>query len=459
VAATALLLTGCSAAAGGTRTDGAAGGGVEPVAGTVSPSPSGKQATTSTAVTASKATSAAVAHAADGEQPAKKSSLKVTSYDDTNGRAVISDGTSSRSAVAVGDVVASAPVPSAPEGLLVKVTRVLGATDEGTKVDTEPATLHELLGSGKVDDTASVDPSAIEVKGLDADVEVSGKKGSGATFGPAGAKVPLGSLRVDVSDSVQTADGASSSAKASIKGYVELAPEIEFAYDGDAPGSGGNPDSAYLGLSGDWTSHWELDGQASAAQKGTRVPFAQLHTDVVIYVGPVPVVVNLGYVLYYQVDADGKVSVKVSQSATGDFKAGGSYSRTKGWTPVNEADMTATPVKSSVTAAGNVKATLGAEASVGLYGAVGLTVDVAPYARVAATGRGTGSSGGSGGAVVAWAVFGGYDVTGTLNAHLSVFSTPIDKSIRLFAVHGEKKLDEGTGTLTPPKNPALPARR
>jgi hypothetical protein len=336
---------------------------------------------------------------------------------------------------------------------------VLGETDKGTKVDTEPATLHELLGRSKVNETASVDPSGIEVKGLDADVEVSGKKGSGATFGPDGAKVPLGSLRVDVSDSVQTADGASSSAKASIKGYVQLAPEIEFAYDGDAPGSGDNPDSAYLGLSGDWTSQWELDGQASAAQKGTRVPFAELHTDVVIYVGPVPVVVNLGYVLYYQVDADGKVSVKVSQSAKGDFKAGGSYSRTKGWTPVNEADMTATPVKSSVTAAGNVKATLGAEASVGLYGAVDLTVDVAPYARVSATGRGTGTSAGSGGAVVAWAVFGGYDVTGTLNAHLSVFSTPIDKSIRLFAVHGEKKLDEGTGTITPPKNPALPARR
>ncbi|MDX6311047.1 MAG: hypothetical protein QOF44_511 [Streptomyces sp.] len=453
LAAATLLMTGCSAA-DGTGARATSGTGTEAVAKTVSSSPSGSPAAatagsaTSTAGTTSKVASAAVAHAADGGGSAKKSSLKVASYDAGSGRAVISDSASSKSAVAVGDVVASAPVPSAPDGLLVKVTQVLGETDKGTKVDTAPATLRELLGKRKVNDTVSVDPSSVDVKALNADVKVSGKKGSGATFGADGAKVPLGSLRVDVSDSVETADGAPASAKASIKGYVQLAPVIEFAYDGDSSGTGTQPVSASLVLSGDWASQWELDGQASAAQKGTRVPFAELHTDVVIYVGPVPVVVNLGYVLYYQVDADGKVSVHVSQSATGDFKAGGNYTRATGWTPVSEADLTATPVKSSVTTAGNAKATLGAEASVGLYGAADVTVDVAPYLRVSATGRATGTSGGTGSAVVAWAVYGGYDVTGTLNVHLTIFSTSMDKSVPLFAVHREKKLDDGGRTIS-----------
>src|SRR6201999_2622750 len=149
--------------------------------------------------------------------------------------------------------------------------------------------------------------------------------------GNTGSSGKSGSIRVDVSDSVATASGAPASAKASVKGYVELTPKVEFAYDGTTAGADGQPASAYIGLSGDWSSQWELDGQASAAQKGNKVPFAELHTDVVVYVGPVPVVVNLGYVLYYQVDADGKVSVRVSQSATGDFTAGGSYTRATGW--------------------------------------------------------------------------------------------------------------------------------
>ncbi|MFJ2833694.1 hypothetical protein ACIPC1_40170 [Streptomyces sp. NPDC087263] len=395
--------------------------------------------------------SAAMARASAGDQSAQKSSLKVTSYDAKSGRAVVSDGDSKPAGVVVGDVLAGAPSSSAPDGLLVKVTQVLGGTTTGTEVATEPATLRELLGKSKVDETEAVDPSSVTVKALDAEVTVSGKKGSGATFGSKGADVPLGTIRVDVSDSVATASGAPASAKASVKGYVELTPEVEFAYDGTTAGAEGQPASAYIGLSGDWSSQWELDGQASAAQKGTKVPFAELHTDVVIYVGPVPVVVNLGYVLYYQVDADGKVSVRVSQSATGDFTAGGSYNRATGWSPVNKASMAVSPVKSAVTSAGNAKATLGAEASVGLYGAADVTLDIAPYARVAATGGATGTltaapgttPSSTGGVVLAWAVYGGYDVSGTLNVHLTVFSTEMDRSIRLFTLHGEKKLDEG----------------
>ncbi|MDX6354751.1 MAG: hypothetical protein QOF98_1654 [Streptomyces sp.] len=459
LAAASLAVAGCSAtgATGARGTDGAgkqtgaADGGVVPVAGTVSASPSasGTASAGSTAArvgTTAETTSAAVARASAGDQPARKSSLKVTSYDAKSGRAVVSDSASKSGAgagaVAVGDVVASAPVPSAPDGLLVKVTRVLGSTAKGTEVATEPATLRELLGKSKVDDTVAVDPSAVTVKALDGDVTVSGNTGNSGKSG---------SIRVDVSDSVATASGAPASAKASVKGYVELTPKVEFAYDGTTAGADGQPAAAYIGLSGDWSSQWELDGQASAAQKGTKVPFAELHTDVVVYVGPVPVVVNLGYVLYYQVDADGKVSVRVSQSATGDFTAGGSYSRATGWRPVNKAAMAVSPVKSAVTSAGNARATLGAEASVGLYGAADVTLDIAPYARVAATGGATGTltavpgttPSSTGTVVLAWAVYGGYDVSGTLNVHLTVFSTALDKSIRLFTLHGEKKLDEG----------------
>jgi hypothetical protein len=198
--------------------------------------------------------------------------------------------------------------------------------------------------------------------------------------------------------------------------------------------------SAYLGVSGDWTSGWALKGRAGASVTPTRIPFAKLHADPVLQVGPVPVVVNLDLTCYLQVSADGKVTVDVEQGLKGDFKAGGTFGLGRGWTPVSDSNMTATPVRTTITAAGSVKAALGAEASVGLYGTVGVVADLAPYVRGEATGTITGTdtvfdAKGS------WAVYGGVDLTGTLRLQLSVFGTPLFKrDIPLGALHREWKL-------------------
>jgi len=140
------------------------------------------------------------------------------------------------------------------------------------------------------------------------------------------------------------------------------------------------------------------------------------------------------------VDANGKVTVDIGQGATGDFKAGGTYTRDNGWTPVSEADMRVSAVDTSVTAAGHAKATLGAKASVGLYGAVGVNAELAPYARVSAESdllRKTYS----------WAAYGSYDLTGTLEVNLSEFGVPIDQSVPLVSVHEERQLASRSGSL------------
>ncbi|GAA2912022.1 hypothetical protein GCM10020221_04650 [Streptomyces thioluteus] len=167
----------------------------------------------------------------------------------------------------------------------------------------------------------------------------------------------------------------------------------------------------------DWKGAWELKGRAAASTengKPLRLPFAKLHATPVIQVGPVPVVVNADLTCYLQVDGDGKITVDVKQDVKGDFKVGGSYSRAKGWAPVSRANLKGSPVKASASAGGKVKAALGAEAAVGLYGTVGVVGNLSPYLRAEGEVRGDVSSDGKKSLKGKWGAFGGVDLNGAL---------------------------------------------
>ncbi|QFQ97693.1 hypothetical protein F9278_17315 [Streptomyces phaeolivaceus] len=500
-----LLTTGCSASGSPSTVDKAAA--------TTAESPEPGAVEEQLAVVSAPdgdATPTAVADANAVDQgKAKKSALKVASYDRKSGRAVISapsssaasdaepsatpsesssdkgsnsdsgsdSGTDSGSgsnagtdsgagsaadsgdakskpAVAVGDVIASAPAPGAPDGVLAKVTEVVEtAADGGTTVETEPAKLNSVLGEGEADGTVPVDPSTMKVDPLVQGVKVSWAKTGDLTFGPEGAKLPLGSLRIDVGAAVETAPGAPASAAASVEGFVQLAPEVAFSYDGSGSGTGSSPGGAFLGLTGDWASQWSLKGRAAGSTDGKpiRIPFAELHADPVIQVGPVPIVVNLDLVCYFQVEADGRVTVDVEQDLKGDFRVGGNFTWAKGWQGVSESNMSGEPLKTTVTAVGDVKAAMGAEATVGLYGTVGVTADVAPYLRAEADATAEGSADGTGSATGSWALYGGIDLTGTLNLQLSIFGTPIFQTkIPLGALHEEWLLTKGEASTSTP---------
>ncbi|MFF4542367.1 hypothetical protein [Streptomyces aureus] len=413
------------------------------------------------------ATSTAVARPGEPGGRAHRAALKVASYDSKTRRAVISrvshggsggKGTQPPSpsagasaephGTAVGDVIASAPAPGAPDGLLARVTEVIGESREGTEVQTAPTTLDTLLGDDDAKGSVPVDPASFDIEKLLPDVRVSWAKAGDVHVGPEGAKVPLGSLRIDVGAKVATAPGAPASASASVSGFVQVAPDVDFSYGGGAADSG--PGTAYLGVSGDWDAQWAVRGRAAASAQPRRVPFAKLHADPVLHVGPIPVVVNLDLTCYFQIGADGVVTLDVEQHLKGDFKAGGTFGPARGWTPVDESHMTSSPVRTSVSAAGRVKAALGAEASVGLYGAVGVTADLAPYLRGEATGSaGTTTTTGSAvkteaTATGTWALYGGVDLTGTLRMQLSVFGTPVfQRAIPLGALNREWKLGDG----------------
>ncbi len=358
--------------------------------------------------------------------------------------------------VAVGDVIASAPAPGAPRGVLAKVTRVVGRTGHGTEVATAPATLDALLGDATAHGTVPVDPRAVTGEPLAPEVKVSWARNGGLRFGPHGAQLPLGTLRLDVGAALPTPPGGPVSAEASAAGYLQLAPEVDFSYEGsndskgDKGDKGGGVGGASLTLAGAWSSQWELKGRAAAstAAKPLRVPFAKLHADPVVQVGPVPVVVNLDLTCYLQIDADGKAAVDVKQDLKGDFAVGGSYRRATGWAPIARARMHGTPVRATVSAAGKVKAGLGAEAGIGLYGGLGVTATVAPYLRADVAGSATGATDGTASATGRWSAFGGVDLSGALRAHLDIFGTPVfERRVPLGPLNREWKLAEGAGTV------------
>ncbi|OKK22275.1 hypothetical protein AMK16_03680 [Streptomyces sp. CB00455] len=468
--ALALTATGCSTAAH----TGAAGP-AAPAGATTAAADAGSQRLDVAAAPQGSAAPTAIARTRTGKGP-EKSPLKVASYDKASGRAVISgpgpgngpasgngNGSGATASpgrspapdapatpatpdapVTVGDVIASAPAPGAPDGLLAKVTEVVGKTGRGTEVKTAPTTLSSVLNDDKADGKVPVDPASVTVEPLMKGVTLSWAKGQGARFGPKGATLPLGSLRLDVDASVDTAAGAPLSAGASVSGFVQLAPEVEFSYDG-ASGAALAPNSAFLGMSGAWSSQWELKGRAAASTGAPRrIPFAKLHSAPVIQVGPVPVVVTLDLTCYVQVEADGRVTLDVRQDVRGDFRVGGGYAPGKGWTPVATSAVQSSPVKAGVTAAGSVKAALGAEASVGLYGAVGVTADFAPYLRGEAEAKATAASGGKPAPSVSWALHGGFDLSGQLQFALSLFGTPVlEHRIPLGALHREWPLTTG----------------
>ncbi|MBH1937409.1 hypothetical protein I5Q34_24600 [Streptomyces sp. AV19] len=378
--------------------------------------------------------------AAADRDPKADRDLKVYSFDPRTGRAVISSKASAEPApgrpVRTGDVIASPPTRDAPRGILAEVTGILGRTAHGTEVRTAPTTLAAVLGDARVAGTVPVDPSEVEVSPLVPGVKVSRSGRGDVRDGPESARLPPGSLRVDVDTTIPTGTAAT--------GFVRLAPQVEFSYDGGGPGGG--PKAASLALAGDWATGWKLKGRGASATHGKplRVPFARLRADPVLHVGGIPVVVNLDLTCYVLIDADGKARFAIEQGATkGDFRIGGTYRADTGWAPEAKAGSGTSRVRAAVDGASGVRAALGTEASVGLYGNPGLTGDLAaPYVRTEA----------SGGA--AWKLSGGVELQGALLPQLKVFGAPAPGTRQaLPRFRREWKIDRGKGAIRVPRPP------
>ncbi|MFF3765554.1 hypothetical protein ACFYYR_15900 [Streptomyces sp. NPDC001922] len=414
------------------------------------------------------------------------SGVQLSSYDAGKRRAVLSGSRGRAPKVRTGDVIASPATRELPKGALVKVTEVRSTDGEKTEVATAPANLTELFGNAQAQGAVPVDPAAWKVeplvKGLDVKRRpgVAAGGGTGGSAAPSAPASPAGTPGGNGPSAAPGPDAAQSSAapqpggtakapagkeyrhrfgtlrlgmdtplplpevpgapkpEVELGGFVELSPEVAFSYSRNSA-TDIIPAKASVELKGGYKAGWRLKGELNAKTGPLRVPFAKLAASPVIMVGPVPVVVNVGLTLYYEVNASGEVSLRMSQDVKGAVTIGAQYVKGDGWKPDVRADGTPTPVSAKLTGKGEVRAAIAAEAAIGLYDSVGISATFTPYLRGEAEGTVTPRS-----ARGSWALYGGVGLDGALFARLAVFGTPLfERRITIPIFHREWPITKG----------------
>lgn len=354
--------------------------------------------------------------------------VRLASYDPNTGNAVLS------AEVKSGQLIVSAPTPTAPKGALRAVTSVQPNSDGTVGVATRPATVSELLGSSSADGQVAVDPHTISVTPLVKDLK--------ASLGPSSGSAS-GTLQLDVNAPIPLPGGASVAAS----GSLQLHPSVHFTYQGIA--AKGSPKGASIGFDLGAQAEWRVHGELGAATGPVRMPFAELHASPVFTVAGLPIVVNLGLTCFLEIGADGKVTVDADQEFTGNWGVHTAYTPGSGWkSDTGPSDTKVSPVHLKVAGKAAVRTGLGATASVALYDAVGVQATLEPYLRAQADGTLSVDTGSAPQAKGSWGLYGGLDLTGELFAQLKIFGTPIaEKRFPFPVLHREWPITQATGSL------------
>ncbi|MGI5341851.1 hypothetical protein ACQEVS_32830 [Streptomyces sp. CA-181903] len=415
---------------------GGTGGGQAPPALSLGGGPSDKQAVT------------AVRPSTDGtNRQVPVGDARLTTY--SPGHAVLAPGGNgglkgSPTDLAVGDVIAAPATPAAPQGALVKVTAVRSRTGGTVSVDTTPATLADALGDGKAD---------VRVPLTAADLKVQPPANGGKATGGQG-------LRFDVDVPLPEGVKPTAGHSAALTGHLDLKPEMLFSYERSHWYSP-QPSKAAIGVSGDYSygfaAHAEGTASYDTGHKPLHIPAAEVNVDKTVWVGPVPIVLTLKVNYFYDISADGKITLDAEQNTKGRLEAGASYDAGHGWSALSGPEPTTTGRPARVAGSGTLKGGVGTHAELGLYGSIGVTADAVPYLKATAHGSAGGPQGeGTGGADTApaptptgtptgdWALYGGGELTGSFFAKLNVFGTKVfDKTWEFPKVSYEHRLAGG----------------
>ncbi|AUG82049.1 hypothetical protein CFP65_7470 [Kitasatospora sp. MMS16-BH015] len=391
---------------------------------TLAPTASGTQTATVAAPAASAGAAAPATPAAAG--------LALSSYDPNSGQAVLKPTANSpagpagsAAAVQPGQLIDSPPTPAAPQGALVAVTGVQQAADGTVAVTTRPAALPELLGATKASLQAPLDPASLQVQPQVKDLQVS------INLTPtSGQGTIAGGLGLSADTTVPLPNGST----AHLAGSVEIDPTVSFSYQGGVL----TPQQARIGFDLGAHADWHISGANLGAGVAFKIPLAKLSSSPVVMVGPLPVVINLDFVLSLDVSADGTVTVDAEQSYDGHWGVHSDYTSAQGWTTTTDpGTSTVSPLKLNLSGSASLKTGLLAEGTIALYDSLGVKASIEPYLRTAVNGTVVlGSGAPSGGGTVD--LYGGLDINGALMARLAILGTPIlEKDLPFLAYHQE----------------------
>lgn len=365
---------------------------------------------------------------------------RLTGYDEAGGHAVLSagkaaNGGASAAQLRPGDVIASPATPVAPHGALVKVVATRTAADGSVAVDTAPADLVDALGDAKADLRTPLTAADLKVKPL--------TKGGKATAGQAGGQGIRLDVDVPMPDGVKPTQGNSSALSAS----MELHPEMLFSYE-RAHWYGYAPSKAEIGMAADYGAGVKLHAEGSASydtgHKPLHIPAAEVDVDKTVWLGPVPIVLNLKVDYFYDVSADGKITVDAEQRTDGRLEVGARYDADKGWSALTSPEPTTQGTPARIQGAATAKAGIGSHARLGLYGSVGVEADAMPYLKATATGFAEGTPPKD--VKTDWGLYAGLELNGSFFARLRIFGVKvIDHSWAFPELRYERKLAGGTG--------------
>ncbi|MFD5435705.1 hypothetical protein ACFWJ4_26615 [Kitasatospora sp. NPDC127067] len=365
--------------------------------------------------------------------------LKLDSYDQQSGEAVLASGdaadpnaaaaSQAASSVQAGQLIDSPPTPAAQQGALVAVTAVRAAGDGKVAVSTRPATLSELLGRIKAYGRSAIDPHTIQVHPLVKDLKASFTGQNGDGNGSVSA-----TLHLDANAPIALPGGASGK----LDGSLDLTPVVDFSYQG-AVDSILKPQKARVGFDLGAHANWHVNAELGASATPIKVPLATFTASPVLMVGQVPVVVTLNLTLTAQISADGKVTVDTQQDITGNWGVHADYTRDQGWTTATDpASTTVSPVRVRLAGTASVRTGLIADASVALYDTVGVKADIEPYLRSTVDGSLAIDSSGAPPVIEGQAaLYGGIDVNGGLLVRIPFLGPLFEKDVTFPVLHRE----------------------
>ncbi len=437
-----------------------------------------------------------------------KKEVRLAAYDPSTGKATLTTAKGGKPAVRRGDVIASDRTAQLPHGALVKVTDP--KPDRAGAVTVAPATLPDLLGDARINSATPVDPAGITVKplikGVSAAVTPAAKpaavlpspvpsapraSASPTATGQPGTTVPPASTVLTTADKIAPAPLPTGSANGrhavggelaldldiplaqhgfratkqggpTLSGWVHFQPQVIFSYQREHALSLA-PSEASIGIGGaydyGWKVHASLAGEVDSGRLPLRLPFAEVHVHTTLWVGGFPIVVDADLTYFYQVSASGQISVDTEQKTTGVVSLGARYTKATGWERLPIATATTTVGKElRIAGKATARATIGAQLKVALYGAVGAGLEWAPYLRADVDAEALPKQ------RLDWALYAGFDLTGSLFIQLKIFGiTIIDKTFQLPPLNAQWQV--AGGTVTPPTakpkapTPAPPGRK
>ena len=271
------------------------------------------------------------------------------------------------SAPEVGEVITAAPSEAAPDGLLVKVTDVDGAT-----VTTEPATLLDALPAGGFDGTAVLDALTAPA----------------GTVAPAGTPAELGAdptqrPQPDVTDGPMAAQAAGNRLTSNLAKNVTCAAGRSLGVTGQASYSFGVKFSAKWGflsvsraeltVNAGFHAGVALTGKASAGCELAATSLLgapRYFTPLTFWAGPVPVVLTPKLDVFLSGEVEASAQVKTAASVDYGATVGVRY-KNGNFSPINSLTRTHTYTPPTLSGAARAEVTVTPKVDLLLYGLAG----------------------------------------------------------------------------------------